>query len=635
MLHALRPLTLLLALPLAIAHATQGPGALDVRCIGRVLQADGSAAPEGLKIRFQAAGLPGMPRKAGEGRTVAELGRSGRFVHRLPAGNSYAVWAEQPLEDGRVRFSQLLPEFWPGGPAALRLEAEPRTALTVRIEGLEAWKAHGPMRMTAAGRYPSAPDVELARAADGTWVLPPHPGTALTLTLWTANGRRLERWSADPRRDADKPIVQTLPAPLSVPLTLLDKGTKKPIAGATVLYRSRGGRYHVPSGFGSSSHWNNTGEAGVTDENGELELLLPWKWSPNNIPWRNLFFVADGYVTGSGRLRPDGNAQYVLKEREDAPPAIEMHLQPSPVIVGRVLGGDGKPIAGLPLMYEHRAIFYMTDNGMSWQTLPPRVIHTDAEGRFRASGMVPRTARSLHALPPPALRRQVTAHLADLLAEYPSSPHFPLWQGDLSAKKSGEVQLGDIACNKLRAFRIQVQGTGGRPARDAKLLYESQGSSRFELRGDRRGRIAMLLREQAASFIVWSEESGYRHVELTDEQVTSQEDALLVELDAWNVVKGRVVDADEAGIAGAKIISMSSSQMGNVPTLISVLSEMRRKAATDADGRFELRFPGHTALSFGLKAYYKNAKGKTVYAPEQFTVKAENMDDVIFRMPPQ
>jgi hypothetical protein len=81
----------------------------------------------------------------------------------------------------------------------------------------------------------------------------------------------------------------------------------------------------------------------------------------------------------------DKNLGFYLKElRGEAPERLVVQLQPCGSASGRIVDADGMSIAGLRIHVMGHALRITGEAGGGWQT-----ITTNAQGRFRAEGLVP------------------------------------------------------------------------------------------------------------------------------------------------------------------------------------------------------------------------------------------------------
>ena len=247
------------------------------------------------------------------------------------------------------------------------------------------------------------------------------------------------------------------------------------------------------------------------------------------------------------KLRPN----LVLLPGEEA--QVELR-QPEPTaITGRLVDGDGQPAAGVEV-HAWAATPLLPE---SWfrEREPDRRARSDADGRFR----IERLSGGITLMTAPGPRR-----LAGLVHVLPSA---------------GAVALADLELRPVRELRGRVLDADGAPLPGAELnvltardLGGGEGWSLLSQPGiqttDAAGRFAFALPEgMDCRLSVGHPDFLWQFVwpEVADTEVE-------IRLEAADRLRGRVVDARGAPVAGAEVTLPSST------------------GTTDADGRFDLAY---------------------------------------------
>jgi hypothetical protein len=624
------------AAPSPALRQAKTPELPTTRTIGTVREADGSPAPAGTRVIAIGRLSPDVSGEQAPLRFETELRRGGRFILELPNAGCFSIWAEHrepaTAKDPAPprRFSNEIPELDFGDLPELELHKDPSPDQTLRIQGLEAWKARGPFTVRAVANSPYAAPRTLQADGSGGYLLPAIPGTRAFVELWDKEGQRLQAWQFFPNQPPEGPLVLELHAPVAVPFTVLDKASGKAIPGAGVLYRAGHNYRRGAAWFGESSSETILCRAGRTDEQGKLAAQLPIQWTDRSNNKFQFYVEAPGYVRAAVQLSKTQEADFELEQRDGKPPAITVKLNKSVVLEGRVLDGEGQPLAGLPLLYKKRAVYYLRENGMWWTTLGWSIATTNAEGCYTVDGLTPNHDHALIALPSPAQRMRMAAHLEKQLGGLLPGGPISVYHKNLPAKAETK-DVGDFESKKLTALRLRILAPGGRPARNAQIHFRPQiGGETMRLQADRRGRAAAIVPTGSYELIAFARGSGWVHRKLDTAELSSQENPLELTFGPWNYVRGRVIDVDGKGIANASIRSAGSSYSGNIPYLLRNVSSLMRHAKSDANGSFELPFIGYSGMTFRLRASASRPGKSRLTSKDTVQVGTENLDDVEF-----
>ncbi|MBL9077512.1 MAG: hypothetical protein JNL08_08415 [Planctomycetes bacterium] len=170
----------------------------------------------------------------------------GRATAKLREGLCYVVWATRTAAAG---CAVARPVGYFGAGAMLELRASAAAApVAVPVEGLDAWREHGPLQLFAVTPEPGVE--QQLELRDGTVVPPLQPRWLLEVR--TGDGQPL--WCSDPN-----PTRAVLPPPLSLPVRVVDEAGA-PVAGARLVQR-----------FGQRPAWGVDGFA-ATDDHRERQL---------------------------------------------------------------------------------------------------------------------------------------------------------------------------------------------------------------------------------------------------------------------------------------------------------------------------------------------------------------------------
>jgi len=528
--------------------------------------------------------------------------KTGRFRADLLPSRRYSAWARLP---GEVpRFTNFEHDVRFARPCVLTEAAFECRELRVLVRGLDAWIAErGPFRfrlVTATVHFEALP----LRLEDGVVAIPAVPGEHAYLEILDRDGHgfwqarlRLRKLTKTDSRDEEVVI----PPPLEVPMRVVSLADGRPVAGARVSFEAYRTSSPLPA-------WSDTVARdaqcplGRTDAGGCITLRVPRTWAKRSRRYLPLLIEAGGYVNGYADVQKHGEASlYELEERDGEPPRIEVKLRPGYELTGKVLGRDGKPVAGLRMLTNRAAAFHLGDLGASWRVLSELVVRTAADGSFRISGSMPTTAAHIEAFPTQKQLHRLLPPIPDGLAAPPS---IQLWHGLASRDWRGERKLGELGRN-LRRVRIDVLDQHGTARFPNALVARREGQKLcqpFVVGGDRRGKLLLVLSPGDYDVAAWDATRGYRIHGLSLSAAGKAPPKTELTLEPFRWVTGKTVDQDGRPVAGATMQWRGGGDSGYVPPMISVLNGVLLRQESDAQGRFRVPFVPHPNSHYTLGA---------------------------------
>lgn len=258
----------------------------------------------------------------------------------------------------------------------------------------------------------------------------------------------------------------------------------------------------------------------------------------------------------AGRMYAEGTEPYLADLRERRSAVIDLPMRSAPMVRGRVVDAEGKPVARarVQIVIANRAVLDFA--------LDPNVTRTTPEGRF--------------AFPVPEWEstEQVALEVTPLLQSTVRSKPFTLGNADHDI---------DITLPKMETVRIRVLDRAGKPVPGARVAYvTSQDSAAPELllyaveygptaaTADANGEVVAQLARESYDFAATAK--GFQTATVT--KSITKPATVDVTLERAAVLRGRVHRGD-VGVASVHV---------------QVMNERARRASasTDADGRFEL-----------------------------------------------
>ncbi|MBL8754413.1 MAG: hypothetical protein JNK15_14010, partial [Planctomycetes bacterium] len=302
---------------------------------------------------------------------------------------------------------------------------------------------------------------------------------------------------------------------------------------------------------------------------------------------------------------------------------VAIRLEAAPELVGRVLGSNGRPVAGLTLLPDCGA---MARNGMFLSEVPLQPVAFDADGRFRFDGLNPRIAFRVLALLEPADARAAGLRLVDGV---PLAP--VLWLSVGCPPFAQPCDLGELRLDRMVVAQVHVRTANGTPVPGARLSVTTEllGKSPLAYVCDRVGRLQFPLPEGTVRIGAYAPGSGVatRLVQVPVPDGDPGVDPLVLTLSPTRTVRGVVVDG-----AGQPVAGVNVWQAGRAKGKDGPLAELAEHAAatsepTGANGAFELVLPLEDA-EFELLASGK--RGDVVFSSERTTIAPD--DDNLERL---
>ena len=291
---------------------------------------------------------------------------------------------------------------------------------------------------------------------------------------------------------------------------------------------------------------------------------------------------------------------------------------------GRLIGRDGKGIAGAQLVSTSNTYIKLSTSSWSSQPVMPARTRSQDDGAFSFERMpVDQRAVGLWALLP-------TSALADFdesLDGWPQPGRVLTLR--LPKQRATKAGFGNFDLGAMRLARIRVVGPDGQPSAGAKVRsWQGQWNTIARRYGDsalptdRRGRASRLLHKGKARIATWHPSTGYAFVEIAEDRDLSK--TIDIQLKPYLRVRGQVVDAAGKPVAGAKLSNSGWSSSGS-PVFSSFASDINTQllnATSDAQGRFEFYFVGVQ----GVRRHMTFSKGRT--RSNRFDLLTESIDDL-------
>ena len=582
---------------LALCFALQAP---TPKLRGKVLDQKGSPRIGAEVILVS----PGIPHIRETQVLRAQTGKRGRFHFSLNPGRTYLAWSHFKDEKGMHFFSPKEKGVIPGKILVLK-EDRSRTSQSVRLGKLSAWGKPEEMRVRWDLDGKGGFVLEEPVNAKGEVKVPdlmPWALSGLRFSLGPKNGRTLfggKVWGG--KSKSSKSLLGTLfgvkkehsflsfpcPKPTTLAFLVLNKGSKEPLAGASLFFR-----------FGFDSWF----PLGKTDEKGRARFEVP----EFRTGYRALgisvqkegFAGANAFVNNlrtsiQGRSEK-GDHKKPLKE-------IVFSLEKQEPRSGKVLGGAGQGIPGAVVRWE-KTVFSRKEGNSTW-TERGRIGYslTKEDGTFRLSSL-PSNLRRLKLsvyLPPAQWKELIGAQASFAL------PDYPLISRSLSSPPKKKNLLFDLRTLRLLPFR--VLGPDGAPAPFCRIRWKGGYNASLETRGDRKGRGFLLIPKRNGCLYGFLKGVGYF---INDDAETPEGKGFVLEEKMVNLqtfttfLKGKVVDAKGNPLEGVSIGPSGWSMRGSNMRTYAVqefnyffLSGQK----TDKGGHFSFPFLEDPSLTLSLR----------------------------------
>lgn len=505
--------------------------ALEVELAGAAalagLAVDAGGRPlAGVRVAATPAGAEASPRpfRLGRAASRAVSDGEGRFLlPRLAAGGAYDVEA---VKDG---FAPLRVRAGGAPPGPLRLVLAPaRAAYGRAVDAGERPLQGVEVRLSASGAAGAA-DALAATGADGRFTLPALPASEVDLAarkrgFVPLTVRGLEVPPGDGPAD--------LGALVLVPGAEL-RGTVEDPAGAPVPEVSVWLVEDEGQSALSFESLRRTAPDAVTDGRGEFLVA--------DLPPRHKVHLA---------LAREGFLSETLLGLEVPPPeALRITLERGAWVSGRVVDGDGAPVALARVSVRERQAPDGTVGASRYRPEGARTVESDAAGAFLLAGVAPGEV-------------ELQARAAGFQVPEPTLLELPV---------AGGVDGVELTLEPGAVIAGRVAGRRGGPVAGARMLLGELAAAtaddgRYRLEGAPLGERTLHVRHR-----------GYAW-QSRELEVLPGENVADFELDGGLPVTGRVLDADGTGVVGARVELR----------LRDPLQRREYRAATGAEGRFEV-----------------------------------------------
>ncbi|MCP3978090.1 MAG: hypothetical protein GY716_01995 [bacterium] len=393
--------------------------------------------------------------------------------------------------------------------------------------------------------------------------------------------------AADDGREADvrvgrasdpdaPPKALTLPDRFTIGGMLIDSESRRPIAGGVV--------------------WDveNPSEAALSNDSGGFEIGGP--------EGRRLRMVsgATGYLGGSSLK---------IHLVDDGRPDPTLALDPGAAVEGRVVDGNGDPVAGVEIEVEVKHTPGMMRFEIGGQVKPTRNL-SDAQGKFRLGPLDPDKSYRIKGSAEGYAPGETSA-------------------GDLEPRKT--VRGVELTLQRGRRVIGRVVDESGHPVPDAKLTLKRATPKRggmmmmmggddgpsFSGESDGSGEFA-IVGVPTGTFDLDGQRSGFARGEMAAIEVPEEADEVVdageLVLKDGVAIQGRVTDSDGQPIEGTKVYIESKS----APMMFMGEGQgPEPDALTDPAGWFEVRdLTEGKAYTFSLRrSGYVEAKARGIEAP--------------------
>lgn len=576
--------------PLA-AQATSAPG--DLRpMLGQVLGDDGEPIV-GAEVHCV---LPdeAAPRGVAASHVVVATDARGRFRTEVVPCTRHLLWATGGAGADRVTCGPT----WGSSGALIELRLnQPRPACTVRVRGLEPWRALAPFRVRVAVENVELPEYAFGLDKDDTCSVPPLPAGRVQFDVIDKNGQPL--WTQ--RQATTARVAVRVPSPQRVPFRAIDE-SGAPVAGAAVALQMHAGTSAVHGLLCDPPRRQVWRHLGLTDADGQLVADVA---SDDDLfettSYRTWMFWASkagrrGSYSGLSSKEPFVDGKQV--SREDW--AEVRFTLPATEPEAGVLRFDAETgIPDQPIMLrlgvriEHR-----NGNGWNHQSLRFHVT-TDADGRFEVpqlSGRVDEIDAVLRGDNPRSL----------LMAEG-SRRYTPRRALCLHGVRDYQGQDIEFTVGQLPTLRLQLLDETGGPARGVELHFLSTNKDAecdawtAHATTDSAGRVAVLL--EPGSWFVFGRTAD-RMVQLA--VTLNGDERHQLRLTPMATMYGHVLDEDRAPIAGARLDVHSSRATGGVREPLHAIAAALNwrwidAVRTSADGAFSCPFLALPSRSYDAR----------------------------------
>ena len=572
---------------------------------GRVLDSQGRPR-EGAEVFVVSPGVPGLREPE-----VLRLrsGKRGRFRLRLGQGRMYWAWSHFRDEKGIHHFSGYERGLRPGKLLTLR-EVQARPSQRLRLKKLAAWGKPSAMQVAwnldgrwgwiqktpiDAGGVTKVPD-ELYFGSWGVWFrVLGADGKILLQGKVFHKKRSLARalWKGLLGKGKDDPSLSFFcPKPTSLSIRVETKGSKEPIPGARLLYRTES-----EPGFCRAE----------TDGKGRAILRVP----EFHRSYRSLeiFVVKEGWAGANAFFNQERRSiQGVFQKNDPKKPVREVvfSLVRDQPFRGKVLGLQGKGLTGAVIRWNI-SLYERKKDGATWgRSGRSGYTKVGKDGSFELSQIPNNLTRMKASL---LLSAETWASLFEegKAPPLPREPLLPLeW---MPYRKTPREFTFDFREQRVQPF--QVLGPDGAPAAFARLRWQA-GSKRLGDLTGRRGRgFLMLPKGEEGVLFAYREDLGFSLEEPAE--VPAGERFLLpqktLNLKPFKTyLRGKVLDRLGRPLAGVRIsgAGWSGNSMRPRDHAFAEMNYTLLKGATAKDGTFSLPYLESPNLEFRVRFFWKN-----------------------------
>ena len=438
--------------------------------------------------------------------------------------------------------------------AAHRVALAAGTPRELRVTGADGRPVEGALAMVAEGSVPLGTTDRAGKLAVAT------AGTAsLALLIEDRAGAR-SRISVEPLKAGAAPsaahraVAVRLERPLAVGGRVIDAQTRQPLSGAVVVY-NRGNGWAATEG----DEWAVTDGAGAYALDGLAAAGA------------SLLGAAAGHHSASVGIA-DGRAPTLA-------------LEPAAALLGSVVDGKGRPIAGV----EVTAALAPTGGGMRFMRQMgarggrPLQTLTDQRGRYRLTPLFTGVAHQVtfrHKGYAP-LEKTVPPAPRDRAAEL----HVTMLAGTRGVGRVVTLKGAAIAGAKVTLEAQEERGSGRRM-----FFRGRQEAKQPEAETDAAGKFA-IADLAAGKFVLAVEAAGYAPTKVPGIEVPAnagEVDLGTVKLTPGAVVEGRVVGPRGEPLEGAEVFVLDGPNEMMMPQVRFVLMGKEPVASSAADGFFRV-----------------------------------------------
>lgn len=263
---------------------------------------------------------------------------------------------------------------------------------------------------------------------------------------------------------------------------------------------------------------------------------------------------------------------------------IDVVLEASPPVGGRIVDADGKGVAGIPVAMSRDISLSTEKNSYSGLGSDTEVVETDAEGWYRFTAPHNLDGLRVFALLPSAVHARY----------HRESRAMPTARIDVSVEVLGGKTEAILDLSQLVVHDFVLRRSDGQPARGAAIIDNPIGGSHTRdaldraLRADRRGRVAILNRDPKKARELFAILEGVGWAELP---TTASSDAPTeVELTPFAIRDVQCVDSEGKPVEGVRSQIQGSSWSGNssLLRLAQTVNEVGLSSVSNARGAMRL-----------------------------------------------